>query len=44
VLLLVNAVARILVMEEALGMTTGHAEIRALVERLLDEYEGPAKS
>ena len=42
VLLLINAVARILVLERALGMTTGHEEMRALVERLLDEYEGPA--
>jgi hypothetical protein len=34
--------SRLLVIEEALGMTSGHAEIRALVDRYLDHYEGTA--
>ena len=40
VLVLITAVSRILVLEDALGMTTGHAEMRALVERCLERYEG----
>ena len=36
---LVTSVARVLALEEALGMTTGHPEMRALVERYLDRYE-----
>jgi AcrR family transcriptional regulator len=40
VLVLITAISRILVLEEALGMTTGHAEMRALVERYLARYEG----
>jgi AcrR family transcriptional regulator len=39
VMVLVTSVSRILVMEEALGMTTGHAEMRALVERCLARVE-----
>ncbi|HXK24068.1 MAG TPA: TetR/AcrR family transcriptional regulator [Myxococcota bacterium] len=42
VLVLVTAVSQILVMEEALGLTTGHAETRALVERYLARYEAGA--
>lgn len=37
---LITAIAQILVMEEALGITTGHAETRALVERQLARLEG----
>ena len=33
---LLESVANVLVMEKALGFTTGHAETRALVERFLD--------
>jgi AcrR family transcriptional regulator len=39
-LVVMTAVSRILVLEEALGMTAGHAETRALVERFLERYEG----
>jgi len=40
VLVLITALSQILVMEEALGMTTGHAQMRALVEGYLARYEG----
>jgi AcrR family transcriptional regulator len=40
VLVLITGIARLLVLEEALGMSTGHAEMRALVERELTRYEG----
>jgi hypothetical protein len=45
VIVLINAIARILAMERALGMTAGHAEMLALVERYLARFEGdpPAK-
>lgn len=39
VLLILQSVARFLVMEDALGMTTGHAETLALVDRLLARVE-----
>jgi AcrR family transcriptional regulator len=43
VVVLVTAVSRILTMEtETLGVTTGHAEMMATVERMLDRYEGNA--
>jgi AcrR family transcriptional regulator len=42
VLVLVTAVSQILVLEEALGVTAGHAEVRELVERYLASYEGGA--
>ncbi len=42
VAVLMTSVSRILVLEEALGMTTGHAEMRALVEQYLERSEGPA--
>ncbi len=41
-LVLVTALSQILVLEDTLGATTGHAEMRALVERCLAHYEGPA--
>jgi len=41
-LLLVTSISQILGMEERLGFTAGHAEMRALVERYLDRLEGPA--
>ena len=40
-LFLITAMSQILGQEQTLGMTTGHAEIRALVERALTQYEGP---
>ncbi|WP_232838169.1 TetR/AcrR family transcriptional regulator [Streptomyces geranii] len=39
-LMLTNALGRILMMENAMGMTTRHAEAREFVERLLQRYEG----
>ena len=39
-LLLVTAVSQILVLEDALGVTTGHAEVRDLVQQLIERYEG----
>ena len=41
-LLVLQSVSRFLVMEQALGMSTGHAETLALVERLLTQFEGGA--
>jgi TetR/AcrR family transcriptional regulator len=40
VLVLMTALAQILVQEEALDLTMGHTETRALVERYLSHYEG----
>ena len=37
---MITAISRILAMEEALGMTSGHAQMRALVEGVLARYEG----
>jgi AcrR family transcriptional regulator len=39
-LVLMSSVSRVLVMEETLGVTAGHAETHALVERFLAQYEG----
>ena len=39
-LLILQSISRFLVMEQALGMSTGHAETLALVERLLAQFEG----
>jgi AcrR family transcriptional regulator len=41
VMVLFTAVARMVEMEVSFGMTAGHAETRAVVERLLTRYEGP---
>ena len=41
VLVAITAISRILVLEETLGVTGGHTELRALVERYLSELEGP---
>jgi len=38
-----NAIGQNLVIEEALGLDTGHDAIRALVERVLTRYEGPRR-
>ena len=37
--LLITSITQVLGMEQALGMTTGHAAMRALVERFLTQYE-----
>jgi AcrR family transcriptional regulator len=42
VMTVMTSVTQILVLEEALGMTTGHTETRALAERILDELERSA--
>jgi AcrR family transcriptional regulator len=42
VIVVINAISRTVVMEEALGMQTGLPETLALVERLLDRFEGPS--
>jgi AcrR family transcriptional regulator len=39
---LTTAVSRVLAMEEMLGLTAGHAETVAFVERWIDRIEGPA--
>ncbi|MFF3373964.1 TetR/AcrR family transcriptional regulator [Streptomyces sp. NPDC002680] len=39
-LVLTTALARVLVIERGLGMTGGHAETEALVEQLLQRFEG----
>src|SRR4029077_19064141 len=40
VIVLINAIARIMAMERGLGMTAGHVETLALVERYLARFEG----
>ena len=40
VMVLMTAISRILAMERGLGMTAGHAEMFALVERYLARFEG----
>jgi AcrR family transcriptional regulator len=42
VMVMVTGISQLLVMEEALGMTTGHAEMRAVVEQYLEQMEGSA--
>lgn len=44
IMTLITSVSQILVMEEALGMSAGHAETRALVARYLAHYDGPSTS
>ena len=39
VMTVMTSVAQILVLEESLGIVAGHEATRALVARLLDEYE-----
>jgi len=41
VMVLITGVSQILVQEEALGMTTGNEETRAVMEHFLDQLEGP---
>jgi AcrR family transcriptional regulator len=44
VLVLLTALCQILVIEQALGVTAGHAEVRALVDRCLARFEGAAST
>ncbi|MBM4268971.1 MAG: TetR/AcrR family transcriptional regulator [Deltaproteobacteria bacterium] len=44
VVLAMTGVSQVLVLEKALGITSGHEETRALVERYLRELEGPART
>jgi hypothetical protein len=37
---LMTSVSQVLVLEQALGVTTGHAEMRALVDRYLARFDG----
>lgn len=41
-LVLMTSLSRLMVMEEMLGLTTGHAEMRELVARYLTRFEGGA--
>lgn len=43
VVMLMVAIPRAMVIEEALGMTGGHQEARALVEHFLERLEGPRR-
>ena len=40
VLIMMSSIPRILLIEDALGVTTGHTEMVALVERYLTRFEG----
>jgi AcrR family transcriptional regulator len=40
IVVLMAAIPRVIVSEEALGLTSGHPEARGLVERYLDQFEG----
>ncbi|HKY66653.1 MAG TPA: TetR/AcrR family transcriptional regulator [Acidimicrobiales bacterium] len=40
VVVLMTSLSQVLGLEEAIGLTTGHASMRAIVERFLDRYEG----
>ena len=42
VVVLMTSLSQVLGLEEAIGLTTGHASMRAIVERFLDRYEGEA--
>jgi len=42
-LMVLSSVARVLGMESALGVVTGHDEVEALVEDFLSRIEGPAR-
>ncbi len=41
VMVLITGLSQILVMEDALGMTAGHAETREVVDRCIRQLEGP---
>jgi hypothetical protein len=40
--MIVTSLARILVLERSLGITRGHTEATAFIERLLSRYEMPS--
>lgn len=40
VVVLMTSLSQVLGLEEAIGLTTGHAAMRAIVESFLDRYEG----
>ena len=40
VVVLMTSLSQVLGLEEAIGLSTGHASMRAIVERFLDRYEG----
>jgi AcrR family transcriptional regulator len=42
--MLMVAISRNLVLEETLGISGGHAEILAIVERFLEKFDGPPKA
>jgi AcrR family transcriptional regulator len=44
VLFLITSMSQVLLMEERLGFTAGHEQVRALVERFLDRLEGPRRA
>ena len=39
---LLTSISQVLGLEQAIGVTTGHAAMRGIVERVLDRYEGGA--
>jgi hypothetical protein len=41
--MLMVAIPRVIVIEETLGMTTGHLQAAALVEHYLERMEGPRR-
>ena len=43
-LFLITGMSQVLLMEERLGFTAGHEQVRALVERFLDRLEGPRRA
>jgi AcrR family transcriptional regulator len=44
IMVLITSVSQILVMEEALGMSAGHAETRELIARLLNRFEARSEA
>jgi len=43
-LVLMTSLSRLMVVEELLGLTTGHAAMRSIVEQFLTRFEGPVSS
>jgi AcrR family transcriptional regulator len=43
IVLLMIGLTRAIVVEESLGLTTGHAETEAMVEQLIEQMEGPRR-
>jgi hypothetical protein len=42
--MIVTSLARILLLERGLGITRGHAEAQAFIERYLERYEMPQQA